>query len=364
MMTHQTNKTILIVCEGENTEPSYFESIKDFIIDKLKVIPLNEKPKIRIRISPIPKREKDEIFTLRKGAKKRELKKLNKEEEDLLKTFEVEEEYKTQPVRYVREAQMGLENNSYDEVWAVFDKNGHPKHKEAFELAAKRINNKIVNIAFNSVSFEQWILLHFEQNSTSFNKSQCKEDGAVINCGSKSHAKDCNGTLCICGYLIVKGYSSKTLSKKKFLFQELPVVKTAIDNSVWLRNNSNNAMPIYEINPFTSLDRLVFRLINLPIDFIWFDDKKYHNNDISFTINRIKNIVSIRIKNLKPVRQILHAGLFGLFNSSGLFYPFGEKRLLDIDEELIKIDLQTVEYFNPIFLGMKEGEKKFLFTDL
>ena len=43
----------------------------------------------------------------------------------------------------------------YDEVWVFIDKDGHPKAKEAIEMARiTEIDGKKINIAFSSRCFE------------------------------------------------------------------------------------------------------------------------------------------------------------------------------------------------------------------
>lgn len=54
-----------------------------------------------------------------------------------------------------------------DEAWVVYDKDGYTKHPETFHLA----RTKGVNIAFSAVSFEVWILLHFNYTTRAFPKS-------------------------------------------------------------------------------------------------------------------------------------------------------------------------------------------------
>lgn len=56
----------------------------------------------------------------------------------------------------------------HDIVWVVYDKDGYTKHPETFEMA--RQGN--VRIAFSSISFEYWILLHYEYTSRPFSKSE------------------------------------------------------------------------------------------------------------------------------------------------------------------------------------------------
>ncbi len=50
----------------------------------------------------------------------------------------------------------------HDSLWVVYDKDGYTKHAETFDHA-KRSDIKIV---FSSISFEYWILLHYEYTST------------------------------------------------------------------------------------------------------------------------------------------------------------------------------------------------------
>jgi hypothetical protein len=50
------------------------------------------------------------------------------------------------------------ENLCFDEAWAVFDVDDHPKIPEAIELASKNG----VEVAISNPNFELWALLHFE----------------------------------------------------------------------------------------------------------------------------------------------------------------------------------------------------------
>jgi hypothetical protein len=54
-------------------------------------------------------------------------------------------------------------------VWAVFDRDGHANLKQAIQDA--QANN--INVAFSSVCFEYFILLHFEKCTRPF--TDCKE---------------------------------------------------------------------------------------------------------------------------------------------------------------------------------------------
>lgn len=98
---------ILIFCEGEKTEPNYFRSFKVL-------------PSITV-----------EIFGT--GANTNSL---------------------------VNEAIKKSQNDIYDEVWCVFDRDSFPKQNfnEAFHLA----KNNNIKIAYSNESFELWYILHFE----------------------------------------------------------------------------------------------------------------------------------------------------------------------------------------------------------
>ena len=122
---------------------------------------INIKPKPKLTDETNDTKQHSKHKTRRK---KRLLRKI--EETPSEETYQPEEKYKAVPIRYVREAQEGLEDGVYESTWAVFDKDYHPEHKEAFKLAKQEIDENKVNIAFSSISFEQWILLHFEKTIT------------------------------------------------------------------------------------------------------------------------------------------------------------------------------------------------------
>lgn len=78
--------------------------------------------------------------------------------------------YNYSPLGLVNEAKIYIkkakrEQNKYDHVWLVFDKDGHADIPKAFEEA--RQSN--INIAFSNNCFEYWVLLHFENTSREFN---------------------------------------------------------------------------------------------------------------------------------------------------------------------------------------------------
>jgi len=98
----------LIVCEGENTEPSYFKKFK--------------------------------LTTATIKA--------------------VGEGYNT--ISLVRQAEKLAEKDDYDQVWCVFDKDNFPA--ENFNNAIYMAEEMGFHVAYSNQAFEYWLILHFEDH--------------------------------------------------------------------------------------------------------------------------------------------------------------------------------------------------------
>ncbi|WP_333379017.1 RloB family protein [Microcoleus sp. N9_B4] len=230
--SRQLKQTIYIVCEGTNTEPIYFEKIA-------------EQPdvfeKYAIKVYP--------------------------SEEDQIKASKKEgESIKTDAVNLVKLAKQEIKN--YDEVWAVFDKDGYTKHEKAFSDA----KTHGVKLAFSSVAFEHWILLHYEKNRTAFDKSQ-----NVIDYLKKEK--------------YFTGYSKKADISIYPKLQKL--TQTAIENAAWLRMEMAHNLAacdnkIYELNPYITVDELVMKLLGFnPVTYGYIKET-LRINDISITVNDVQ----------------------------------------------------------------------------
>ena len=172
------------------------------------------------------------------------------------------------PLRYVALTQCydELYKGIYDELWAVFDKNGHTHHKEAFELAAKGVNGKKTYIGFSSRSFEEWILLHFEKNQIKFEKTTCAL------CEDKKNQTSCHGEMCLVGYLRTNYLPNYAKSNKNNNLNELMQTlydkqNVAFENTAWLRAQMQSELKqsdekIYLLNPYTDVDVLVKKITN------------------------------------------------------------------------------------------------------
>ena len=115
--------TVLIICEGEKTEPNYFEDLRD----ELKLNSANV-----------------EITGDTKGSS---------------------------PITIV---DYGLEQfDEYDRIYCVFDKDRHESYKQALDKIRRQKSSKKCTIkAITSVPcFELWILLHFHKTTRNFDAS-------------------------------------------------------------------------------------------------------------------------------------------------------------------------------------------------
>lgn len=249
--------TVFIACEGTNTEPLYFEKLNEI---------MEEEDNYPFAITVYPDKELDK-------------------------------NPKTDAIGLVNVAIDCKED--FDELWVVFDKDGYTKHKEAFELAKE--NN--INVAFSSISFESWVLLHFERSNISFAKSANIIDEKFLrnNRYLEDYAKSGD-------YNLYPKIQDKT--------------KKAFKNASWLRNwlNSNNPnYSIYEVNPYTDVDSLVKKLL--------LDDCVYEYREIGqslifegveIKVNNVNNEYVVEIKNLTNGSLI--------WNEFG-FYDIGKNKI-------------------------------------
>lgn len=259
----QTKNNIVIVCEGTETEYDYFTGLKNYLGDSGKYY--------TIKIVPTK-----ELEGIQGGSRQRRNRKLNGDRDTLRYYEQVEEsrdlyeKYHKQPTRYVRDAQLFLKDSVYTEAWAVFDNDDFPDLENAFRLASTDDN---LNIAYSSISFEEWLLHHFERNAKVFDRSDCKTDNKSMDCNKD---EGCRGEHCVAGRLRAQGYlpdykkNNKDIKKKvreDFFIQTRNHLEQARINAAWLRHLQDG--PIYERNPYTDVDRLVSRLLGLDKEYVW-----------------------------------------------------------------------------------------------
>ena len=113
---------ILVVCEGEITEPSYLNGFKKAC----------QNPRVDIHIAPEHGVPRTVVEVAKTG--KKEAEKAAKNEGD--------------------------DNLKYDQVWAVFDVDEHPQIPDAMQM----VRDNGIELAISNPSFELWLLLHFRDS--------------------------------------------------------------------------------------------------------------------------------------------------------------------------------------------------------
>jgi hypothetical protein len=308
-MAKKSKYSILIICEGQNTEPHFFGSIRNEILDKTFDI-----GEVEITILPEPivdeNDEEEEAASTEYKAKRKKLK-------TRAVTIGVEPKIieGIPPLKWVEEGQRELEDGTYNEVWAVFDHDNHPAREEAFKQADVEIDGKKVQIAFSSIAFEYYLLLHFERIYKSFITSECRDKKNTdkkkrkipIKCSSEGHADDCSGKLCIGGYARKKRYWDDSKSGASTFALVKDSLEIGFENSAWLRYISDiheSGKEFYDRNPYITTDSIVKRLIGKDdINWIFISlEKKCTFNDIEISISKNHEI---EIKNIGKVGIII-----------------------------------------------------------
>ena len=186
---------ILILCEGEKTEPCYFKRLR---ADRR----YNALSSVEVVVFDEPANTARELVQSaikhKKGAER--------------------------------------EKDPYAEIWVAVDKDGYTKHPEAFDQAVA--NN--IFMAFSSVCFEYWFLLHF----TAARKALAKCDDLI------EHLR--------------KHYLAEYAKRGDYYETLRQDTKTAINHARQTRitcPDFQRGEKPYNINPFTNVDVLVERLI-------------------------------------------------------------------------------------------------------
>lgn len=168
----------------------------------------------------------------------------------------------TTPYQLYEVASQVLAEGSANEAWIVFDKDNHPRIPEVFANSSAQG----IHIAFSSRSFEEWVLMHFERNATTYNATQCKVNDKPIDCGAGT---PCSPIDCLSGHIRRQNFISDYSKTKNFDLFGVINGKTeiAIVNSAWLRfsvNASKNIQqpPLHLLNPYTDVDQLILRLLS------------------------------------------------------------------------------------------------------
>lgn len=332
--TRKARYSILLICEGARTEPNFFYELKEdsdkcAIPDQVKILPKPALEDVDFNIQP----DRGRSRRLRRQVNNYTEKQQNIEKSNL---FPGE-----QPLNWVKAAHESL--NVYDEVWCLFDKDEHPKQKEAFELAAQIVEQGgNLHIAFSSRCIEYYFLLHFEYLFRCFEKSECNEKlysssgrskTVYFHCMTDRAVKNkaCDGSRCINGYARSKGYwqESKTNESVYRLLSDKLLI--GLRNAAALRKESDSSpqggWPIYERNPYVNTDYLVARLMGYTL---LEDNTNIVINDSGTDLHLFKDGVYLTIENNGDVAYLLKENCLSVLdiNSGQKISFYGERKLI------------------------------------
>ena len=217
---------------------------------------------------------------------------------------------KTNPHQLYQIAKKAIDEEVADVAWIVFDKDGHALLPETFINAAE----SGVKVAFSSRSFEEWVLMHFEKNNTTFTDSECKNPtGRAIKCGS-AVVPSCFPNNCISGHIRRQNYLVDYSKKRDFdLFTAIKKrTEIAMVNSAWLRFQVSASVNtpqslLHTLNPYTDVDQLLYNFTEEEFKIEWGNANTYVqlNNWIVNAHLDNGNII-VKISHSKPNAQLLN----------------------------------------------------------
>lgn len=258
---------------------------------------------------------------------------------------------KTNPHQLVDLAVDSLQNGLATVAWAVFDRDGHTMMPETFNKALK--NN--VNIGFSARSFENWVLLHYEKSSFPFLATQCKSlAGKDKQCGTQPQI-GCLGPACLCGHIRRKTFIPNYSKKNDYdLFSDIyPSTEIAMVNASWQRwkCKPKNAIPIYDINPYSDVDKLIKFIQGDTNQIVWgsinelVESSHWNLKTVSNDENFILELTNVG-PNSHPINQNFVTNHFGLTDDSITIQPCGFISFRKTNGEANQILLagESVEY--------------------
>jgi hypothetical protein len=347
-------KNILIVCEGE-TEAAYFFALKKFLDHKLiigvEILPdLDTQDKERgsgvsvlsklLEIALEKMREKDyaEVWVVMDNDEGNAYKlddpsidRIKEEDSNsskILKTNQVkalnvrEDEEKEKRIHYflhrseyenflrnllpnltVAEISRIIELTTKKEIFERFEADRIAFFETNIKISLNKNEQKNlarIKIAFSAISFEHWLLLHYEYNETAFYNSReyfpYFDENNYLKHSKNGHEKPFKK-----GYLL---YEEKAQFKVFFEHAE----KTAIPNALFLQNSYvarqiAQGLSYYEINPYCDVFYLIGSLINtefLELETVYQiktnnDPKKNLLKDLSLTRNGTRLRLSFQL---------------------------------------------------------------------
>ena len=265
------------------------------------------------------------------------------------------------PIGLVSDALDKLDEG-YDEAWVVFDRDRDPNDNK-YRTAFSNANGK-VGIAFSSIAFEHWVLLHYEKSEFPFTRSDCESRGGSC---------VCNGTTCLLTYIKANHYPGYKKASRK-LFDEInPRFAKAAINCAWLRYSQVDNLrsvngEVFRINPYTTVDILAARLkgepkilFAKPGDEIVLGGLTYVSSDIVLNGNSLT--ATFDITNHTKANHLLSHGFSSFYvmdealncvrcNEHANFYMAPRETL----SHTFLFNFQ--QGFNPLYLSKNDGERR------
>lgn len=348
--TKSPHYSMLLICEGNHTEPNFFGGmIEDFKAKEIINFEIEIKPKPTIS-------ESDNDLDLNRGGVKRKKRTLNNTTEEQQRVEEINYFPGEQPLNWVKAGIEAL--NVYNEVWVFFDKDGHPKTKEAFEMAREeKVDGKKINIGFSSRCFEYYLLLHFELIYNAFEKSECngkeypkrkrKSKTISYHCMTDRavEGKACQGDKCINGYARLKEYwqDSKGSFSMYTLVKDKLWVGICNAHSIRWQSNLQENNDYYERNPYVDVDKFVCRLM----EYSTIEPTELYTiaeGINAYTIKRKDDIITLTLENKSPI--IIPKGNIKVYHSQT-----GDNREIDLriilNEENPSYSINLQEIISP-----------------
>lgn len=199
-------KYFLIVCEGEKTEPNYFESLK-------KDLPKGVLTAFKIDIEGTGRN-----------------------------TLSLVEESKRIKERLERETSLSI-----DKIWVVFDRDSFEPDNFNEAISACKKSNPEIGCAWTNEAFELWYLLHFHYYNTPLSRERFQ--------------KLIEGNL---RPLVGNDYSYEKNSGKMYeILKTHGDIQSAIKFAAKLENNFEGRLDFSNHNPCTKVHHLVAELFGL-----------------------------------------------------------------------------------------------------
>ena len=196
----EPRKSILIVCEGEKTEPIYFDALKD----KLRLVILD-------------------VEIVGEGAAPITV---------VNSAIELREERK-------RIAKKSLTRAAYEVIYCVFDVEAPKPHRSLTDAVSMAKANNL-EVILSNPCFEYWYILHFRKTSAPFNTNQDVETAL-----RREHP--------------AYGKSDRTIFNVVY-----PKTSDAIKHSKEvLKEQHNDAEDLRDCNPSTHVHKIVEYLLNM-----------------------------------------------------------------------------------------------------